>query len=425
MQKKRKNFHMLAVTGGVILILLCATASLYIFQNPLRYTLRILEEAGLQLASVILHHNFRTVAEIKSHYKSADEDDASQKKVRILIMPGHEPSYGGAEYAALKERDMTVELGKNLQQYLENDPHYDVFIARDTEAWSPDFASYFKNKWNDIAAWKAASREEFSRLVSIGAATQTFSAVGHNSARDDVAVRLYGITKWSNEHKIDIAIHIHFNDHPGRNTNVAGNYSGFSIYVPASQYGNSTTTKAIADSLFTRLAKYNPVSNLVGESGGVIDEPELIAVGANNTADAASMLIEYSYIYEPQFEDASARSLALKDLAFQTYLGLQDFFDPPSTSKTAQLSETALGSYVWKRPIPDTGAAPADVFALQTALMVDGVYPPNGRSKNDCPRTGIIGPCTRAALGLFQDKYDISGEQGVVGGKTLEVLNQL
>lgn len=171
--------------------------------------------------------------------------------------------------------------------------------------WNTALVTYFTDEWDEIEAWREASRREFSRLVSLGSATQIQPSVEHKDPPPDVATRLYGITRWSNERDMDIVIHIHFNDNPRANTRSAGKYSGFALYVPARQYGNSTTTKAIADSIFTRLAKYTPVSNFPGELDGVVDEPELIAVGANNTADAASMLIEYGYIYEPQFQDAS------------------------------------------------------------------------------------------------------------------------
>jgi N-acetylmuramoyl-L-alanine amidase len=279
-----------------------------------------LTDFGTQLASVILSHNFKSVAEIRSNYNN------SRNKVRVLIVPGHEPTFGGTEYADLKERVMVLELAKNLEDHLRANSHYEVFTSRDVSGWTPDFSNYFKNNWSDILEWTKASREEYSRMVAIGSKPQAFSTVIHNNAPKEVATRLYAMTKWANENNIDIAIHIHFNDNPRPNVSKPGEYSGFSIYVPASQYGNSTTTKAITEDIFDRLARYNPVSNLPGEKGGIIDEPELIAVGSNNTADAASLLIEYGYIYESQFQDKEMRSLAIKDLAFQTYLGLEDFF---------------------------------------------------------------------------------------------------
>ncbi len=426
-EKSKKDFNGLivaSIVGGVFVI---ALGVFYIFPNQILYALVAIKGAGIQLASVVLRHDFRSVAEIKSNYADAINTNSSlqtQKKVRILIVPGHEPGYGGSEYASLKERDMTVELGMYLRKFLENDSHYEVFITRDTEVWHPDFTMYFKNNWTDIAEWTKASREEFSSLVSLGSVARTVSTVVHNNAPKSVALRLYGITKWANENAIDITIHIHFNDNPRRNTSIAGKYSGFSIYVPASQYGNSSTTRVIASTIFNRLGKYNSVSNLKGESVGIIDEPDLIAIGANNTADSASMLIEYSYIYEPQFQDSQVSSLAIKDLAFQTYLGLQDFFDP-STSATRSLPDTSILPYEWSGTLLDYNSSGQEVYALQTAMMGDGVYPPLGKDKNDCSRSGGFGPCTRASLEAFQNKYKITGETGVVGKKTLVVLKGL
>jgi N-acetylmuramoyl-L-alanine amidase len=195
--------------------------------------------------------------------------------------------------------------------------------------------TYFQNHWEIISDWVRASQSE-ARLAQINKIDSVVSEIStstaptkvfHNSAPRDVALRLYGITKWSSENNIDIIIHIHFNDIPRKNAKKPGDYSGFAIYVPTSKYGNSSTTRAIASKIYQSLSKYNRVSDLPGESTGLVDESELIAIGANNTSDAASMLIEYGYIYEPQFQDPYTRSEAIRHLALQTYLGLQDFFE--------------------------------------------------------------------------------------------------
>jgi N-acetylmuramoyl-L-alanine amidase len=415
---KKKCFCNSVSVGLIILILISAIGIVYVFPNQIRSTILVIKDAGIQLASVILSHNFKSVADIKSNYNNP------KKNVRILIVPGHEPNFGGAEFGGLKERDMTVELGQNLQRILENDSKYDVFISRDSQGWNPIFENYFADHKNEIAEWVKASHEEFSRLVLTGSTTRTYSTVIHNSAPKDVALRLYGLTKWSNENDIDIVIHIHFNDNPRRNVSKPGNYSGFSIYVPAKQYGMSASARKIAESISKRLAKYNPISNHPGEVGGLIDDPELIAVGSNNTADAASMLIEYSYIYEPQLQNPEVRSMAIKDLAFQTYLGLQDFFDKKSGIRLTKEYDTSILPYTWGTQFNYGASITPDIFALQTALMFGGVYPPNGRSKNDCPRTGNIGDCTRDSLDIFQDKNGIIGEKGMVGEQTLEALNR-
>jgi len=412
--------HFIAIIVAFSLLALPYVASTY--PDQFHDVLSVIQETGNQLAAVILSHNPKTVAQIQADYASASAP--VPKKVRILIVPGHEPGYGGAEFGSVKERLMTVELGDDLQQFLDTDGHYQTFITRSDTAWAPTFADYFKNNWNDIVAWQQASHNEMSHLVSVGSITTPVSSVQHNVAPQDVALRLYGITKWANENDIDITIHIHFNDNPGHPNGVAGSHSGFAIYVPTGQYGNSSTTKAVADTIFKRLSKYNPVSDLPGESTGIVDEPDLIAIGANNTADSASMLIEYSYIYEPQLVNPDLRSTALKDLAYQTYLGLQDFFDPNKSAALARSYDTLVLPHTWISPLNPQSTLDADVFALQTALQVDGDYPPADKSMNACPRTGGFGGCTKAAIASFQKKNDISGEVGVVGSATIKVLNQ-
>jgi N-acetylmuramoyl-L-alanine amidase len=61
------------------------------------------------LAAVI--HKPVQIADVKSKYNTVT------KKVRILIVPGHEPNFGGTEFGNLKERDMTVDLANNLSEF--------------------------------------------------------------------------------------------------------------------------------------------------------------------------------------------------------------------------------------------------------------------------------------------------------------------
>ena len=409
--------HYLVVLFVVILF---ATPWLAVnFPDQINDLTRSFTDVANQIAAVVMH-NPRTIAGLQSKYNVATFQGVS--KIKILLVPGHEPNYGGAEFGSIKERDLTVELANNLQQILANNSKYQVFVTRSTTAWAPEFADYFKNSLQDIIDWVKAYQQESMKLIPVNS-TNGKPRVLHNSAPLDKAYRLYGITKWANDNNIDIVIHIHLNDHPGHSSNMAGKYSGFTIYIPEKNYLNSTTTQAVAKAIFQRLAKYNPVSNLLGESDGITYEPDLIAIGAKNTADAASMLIEYGYIYESQFTNPSVRDLALKDLAFQTYLGLQDFFDPSNVIGLASSYDTLVLPHEWRSPMSAKSPSSQDVFSLQTAFISDGLYPPTKMDMNDCPRTGTIGPCTKAAIEAFQKKYGITGEKGIVGPNTLNVLN--
>ena len=345
-----------------------------------------------------------------------------QGKVRIFIMPGHEADSGGTEFRSLKERDMAVDLANQLQGYLANDSHYEVIVGRDKKDWNPVISSYFANHWNEIVAFVTASKNEMIRLLSSGRLYKLDNGVVHNDLPQNAALRLYGINKWNNDNHTDITIHVHFNDYSRPNTNIPGDYTGFAIYIPERQYSNSTSTRVIADAIYKRLSKYNPVSNLPDESVGVVQEQDLIAIGAYNTADAPSMLIEYGYIYEPQYLDQTARNITIKDLAFQTFLGLQDFFGNNSQGVTY---DTITLPHSWKTNITKDSFDKNDVLSLQSALVLDGEYPPKNETKNECPRTGKFGPCTLSAVADFQNKYNITNEKGFVGENTRKILNSL
>ncbi len=355
-----------------------------------------------------------SVADLYANYDAV----TSSKKTRVLIVPGHEPGSGGAEFHGAKEHDMVVEIAQYLQRYMDTQGNYTTIMTRDAFAWNPIFARYFTENKDAIEVWDAAARQS---AASLG--LDTLPLVDHLSAPTNVALRLYGITKWADENAIDITLHLHFNDHDRPRLSAPGPYSGVAIYVPAQQYDNSATSKAVATSILRRLSMYNPVSNLPEESGGVIEDPQLIAVGAHNTAGSATMLIEYDYIYQPQFANAKVRSLALQDLAYQTYLGVQDFFTRhASTTSTDSYDPSTL--YAWRTPVAGVDADPKDTYALQTALLMDGDFPPAGKSLHSCPHSGAFGACTRAAIVTFQKKNAIENENGV-GAKTFALLQKI
>ncbi|MDP3962543.1 MAG: N-acetylmuramoyl-L-alanine amidase [bacterium] len=390
--------------------------ALYYVDMAYQYIGKSLSYAGSNIAAVLLR-NPVTVADLHNKYNSVPV-----KKVRVLIIPGHEPDLGGTEYRDLKERNMNVELARELGNFLKNNGHYDVILARDEKIWSPALMDYFKNNWSEIIEFLKDNREATLRQVKEGETVKYVSKMQHNKAPADVALRLYGINKWETENDIDIAIHVHFNDVPRSSRHQPGKYSGFAIYIPEPQFAHSFTTRAVAENVFKRLEKYNAVSNLPAEDEGLVEGSELIAIGANNTTNSASMLIEYGYIYEPQFQNSEVRSKVLKDMAFQTYLGLQDFFGQGNDVSFAY--DTLMLPHSWKDELTVSKGGISDVLALQSALLLDGVYPGEGRTKNDCPRTGKIGPCTLGAIEAFQKKNGIKRERGIVGEMTRNVLNQ-
>ncbi len=388
----------------------------YIFYNPINDV--YVSVIGEDNTSAVFFADNVEVTDLRSRFSKAGKN---KQKINILIAPGHEPNYGGAEYKNLKEREMALAIAKKLKEYLSNDSHYAVTLTRDENGWNKELADYFATKMDEVNKWRTSQKMAMEKLVADGK-LQKMAESYHNDAPSAVALRLYAINKWAGEKKFDIAIHIHINDDPVRRANSAGKFSGFSIYVPEKQYSNADAAQTLANFVFRRLSLYGTVSNLPQESNGVVENQDLIAVGNYNTADSANMLIEYGYIYEPQFEKKETRDAALSEYAYQTALGIQNFFG--STASSSALYDTTLLPMTWEKNLEE-GSQSKDVLSLQMALMREGLYPIEDKSRNDCPITGRFGPCTGKALKSFQDAHDIKGGNGILGPKTREVLNSL
>jgi hypothetical protein len=176
----------------------------------------------------------------------------------------------------------------------------------------------------------------------------------------------------------------------------------------------------MAQSIFSRLTKvFSPSTNAV-EQAGVIQDSELIAVGAFNSVDSVALLMEYGYIYESQFNDETLRPVALKELAYQTYFGMKTFFDKDFSENKKQ---TTIFPYYWAKDLTGKEKNDLDVFALQVFLRLHEMYPPMDNF-DDCPIAGNYGSCTENALKNFQDKYGLN-ETGKFDSETRKFLQDL
>jgi peptidoglycan hydrolase-like protein with peptidoglycan-binding domain/N-acetylmuramoyl-L-alanine amidase len=335
------------------------------------------------------------------------------QKVRILIVPGHEPGYGGTEFGGVYERELAVDISNFLAQELRTDPNFEVLIARGNEGWNDDFTRYFDRNMNGIEKYVRKYKKAFVKLVKRGKIEEKTEEVAHNTAPGDVALRLYGINKWANEHQVDLMIHVHLNDEAGHKKNVPGKQSGFAVYVPDGQYSNAKASKAVADTVFKRLNVNNTVSTMPLEDVGIVEDQELIALGAFNTSEVPSILIEYGYIYESKFTNPSVLASVTRDLAYATALGVEDFFGAESSVRYAS------------RSLPytfTTDSTAASVYALQVALRSLGYYPVKGSTLTECPVSGTLGSCTVDAITAFQTAKGIK-EEGILGPKTRSALH--
>lgn len=362
--------------------------------------------------------NSTTEERLKSDYISARNGG---KKIKILIVPGHDDGFWGTKFGGLKEADLNLEAAENLAGFLKQKNEFEVILARDKNGYNPALLSYFSQNKSEIEKFVQKNIETMNSYIQSGLVEKYKKGVIHNVAPEETVSRLYGINKWTNENKTDIVIHVHFNDDPERNYYDVGKYTGFAIYVPEKQFSNAKASVALAGPIFDRLRQYIPVSDMPKEKSGIVEDQKLIAIGAYNTLDAAGLLIEYGYIYESQFINSEIRPLAIKELAFQTYIGIKNFFE--EQSKNAYVS--AILPYIWKENLEKGMKGSKEVFVLQTALTFKNFYPPENFSKNDCPISGNFGDCTILAVKEFQKKYGIEPISGFVGPLTRKKLNEI
>jgi N-acetylmuramoyl-L-alanine amidase len=357
-----------------------------------------------------------TLPELFSRYSSAA---TTGQKIKILVVPGHDDEYWGTEFGSVREADITVALGQHLYNYLKTDPRFDVTISRTQMGYTDMFKNYFETQRTNIQEFIRTHVQAFSTKVQTGQ-VQVADGVSHNYAKPEVAIRLYGINKWANENNIDLIIHVHVNDHGDRLGGQIGKYQGISIYVPDKQYAPAPTSMALGKAIFTELMKTNKASNMPAEAAGVIEDQDLIAIGASDTlTSAAAALVEYGYIYEPQFRNIDIRDALTRSLAYQTFTGVETLFGTTSFEPkppVVNVPPDPQFSYTWTKNLQKGVGSKTDINALQTALTKAGVY--------NCGVVGTFGPCTEKGVKAFQKKYSIA-QLGNVGPQTRAKLNQL
>src|SRR3989344_1408317 len=283
-----------------------AVIALVVFQSP---SLSV-SDVGTLAGSVFFTESI-TPEQLKNKYAGALQGGS---KVRVLIVPGHDDEAWGTEFRGVREADMTALLGEELTRILSSDLAYQPILVRSRTGYAGGFQEYLEKEGNNIRAFIAGKKKVANDLIRAGSVHSTTGVI-HNSASSEVAEKLYAVNKWANEHGVDIVLHIHFNDYPGRRSERPGRYNGFSLYVPDMQFSNARASRAVAQSLFEQLSVFYAESNLPIENSGIVPDHELIAVGAYNTVDPASALIEYGYIYEQRFLDDAVREAVIKDLA--------------------------------------------------------------------------------------------------------------
>lgn len=323
------------------------------------------------------------VLEKRENYKNKTQGRNINKLVNILIVPGHDDENWGTEFRGVKEVELNRMLAKKLYEYLSNENGINPVLVSGENGYNSIFERYFNRDKKSIEDFIKNSKKTFGEKIS----EEDFSKIEnnfHNVASDDVRQKLYGINNWVNNEKFDLVIHIHFNDYAGRKWNQVGEYDGFAIYTPGVLFENYKLSRSLANSVFEELKKVRPVSNLEEEKEGIIEDHELIALGANESLAAGSILVEYGYIYESIFADPPIKETSLDYFAYATYKGIKKMLNEVPQEKEkleVQISKnkTSTANIVW-----------------QFQKTLEGVYPPKGKSLRDCPISGYFGGCSGA-----------------------------
>lgn len=372
--------------------------------------------------ALLLQASKKTPSYLKKQFRN--------ERVRVLIVPGHDDSSVGTAFRGVKEADLNLILGELLFDFFEKDDRFNVFLVRDKNGYRKEFSEYFIKDRNNIIAFRDKFKGIMNLAFDVGILRRERKVI-HNSVYGDTSIKLYGINKWANENDIDMVLHIHFNDYPGHGYNRAGKYTGFSIYVPEEQLPNNKASVDVAKAVLGKLKKYFAVSNYPPESEGIVEDQELIVLGANGSLDTPALLIEYGYIYESPLVSSSLRPLVLRDMALATYAGVNQYFNRKVISDSGY--DTFLLPYSWENNMTNGLRSSKDVLSLQVALIQEKVYPPKGYSLSECPLTGNFGNCTKKASAEFQEKYkkeilsplNLLAGTGFVGKSTLKKLNEL
>lgn len=402
MHHKEMYHHLSQFVLGTLLVLCVGIIARTGFVNVVENTNNIIAGAfGKTLKIEDLHETYQ------------DKKDT----LKILIVPGHDIYSTGAQFGALTEESINRELGKYLYGYFKKDKKFEVVTARDFEngLYTDELQEYFSSEREKILSFMTERRRNMAKVVMEGKATRN-ALDNHTFADSETSIRLYGINKWANENDVDVMIHIHFNDAGGRKYGEKGEYRGFAVYIPEGQFPNSEASRDIAESIYEQLSELMPPSNLYLEAEGIIESQDLIALGSNASQKGASFLIEYGYIYEDQFIYEHVRNDVFKELAYQTYISIKEYFDEEALEDIKY--QTALLPYDFAKDHMKKRDRDAGVLALHVALRKEGMYPPLGFSLYECPISGYFGDCTEKAVKSFQEVYakDILKPHNLVSG---------
>ena len=246
------------------------------------------------------------------------------KKIKVLVVPGHEPNAGGAdEFKTIKERDLNLQLSEILKNDLSQNSNIEVILARDENGWNKDLENYVMTSSTTIMNWVLDMKNEMMSKVDAGIFKLINPDMKHNNATSDAVLYLYGTNKWIALNNIDLVLHVHFNSNP--KINGKPNFSGYCMYVPEKQYGNASSSRIFANYINEEISKIENKSTMPQEKDTIIEDQELIATGNYDTLKIPSVVVEYAYIYEPMMLSSSTRNIFINRAASSTAKAIENY----------------------------------------------------------------------------------------------------
>jgi N-acetylmuramoyl-L-alanine amidase len=367
------------------------------------------------LAGAVFSQKIKTEDVVDDFKKVESKTRISNRdKIKIMIVPGHDNENSGAIFGDIKEAELNLKVAERITDLLNEHKEIEVLLARNEKGYNKKLNIFFENEAEEILEFRQEKVDEMNELIEEGKIEKVVN-IQHNFAKPEIVKVLYGINKYANDEDFDIVLHIHFNDYPGR-IGTTGKYSGFAIYVPEKQFSNSEASYDFALKLSDQLKQILPVSNMPKESD-IVESQELIAIGANNTSETISVLVEYGYIYESYFTDPEIQPYVFDEIAKQTYWGVMNYLR--DDEKVDQIYDVFY-DFDFEEEL-DRGSFGIDVFSLQTFLRDSGYYPFE-TTLNKCPMNGYYGPCTEIALQKFQEANDLN-PNGILDKETINKIN--
>ena len=252
---------------------------------------------------------------LQEELDQANRKKNSQQRVdSVLIVAGHTARSPGTTFGSTTEYMLNYEVMQRVGKLLSEDNRYNHTLSHKGDDYNQTLLDYFSANEARIIAFKDQKKREYVREYPLGLTTND---TDHNHATPRGIIELYGVNKWLSEQGIDLAVHVHFNDYPGRLQNAAGYHEGFSIFIPPKTNDHFVESYRFAKLLESEMLKHSMRSTVARESTGIL-ESELIATGHRNTVNIPSVLLEGGFIYEEKLND-SRRDQSLDEVARSIY----------------------------------------------------------------------------------------------------------